>query len=155
MKNDLGLAFFRTLTGKASCLSLLFLLATTVAMQAEDYACTTNSDNTITITRYIGPGGAVTIPSMTNGLPVTSIWDGALFSCTNLTSVMIGNSVTNIGAEAFGTCASLKKVCFRGNAPSVGLGVFDGDDNATVYYLDGTTGWGPTFGGCPTAVWKP
>ena len=26
---------------------------------------------------------------------------------------------------------------------------------ATVYYLPGTTGWGPTSGGRPTALWKP
>jgi hypothetical protein len=28
------------------------------------------------------------------------------------------------------------------------------DDNATVYYLPGTTGWGSTFGGCPTVLWN-
>jgi hypothetical protein len=33
--------------------------------------------------------------------------------------------------------------------------VFDGDTNATVYYLPGTTGWGTTFGGRPTALWTP
>jgi hypothetical protein len=26
-------------------------------------------------------------------------------------------------------------------------------DTGTVYYLSGTTGWGSTFGGLPTAVW--
>jgi hypothetical protein len=26
-------------------------------------------------------------------------------------------------------------------------------DNATAYYLPGTTGWGSTFGGIPTALW--
>jgi hypothetical protein len=26
-------------------------------------------------------------------------------------------------------------------------------NNATVYYLPGTTGWGTTFGGRPTALW--
>jgi len=31
--------------------------------------------------------------------------------------------------------------------------VFFGDDNATVYYLSRTTGWGPTFGGGPTMLW--
>ena len=31
--------------------------------------------------------------------------------------------------------------------------MFDGDTNATVYYLPGTTGWGTTFGGRPTALW--
>ena len=24
-----------------------------------------------------------------------------------------------------------------------------------MYYLPGTTGWGPTFGGCGTAIWQP
>jgi len=32
--------------------------------------------------------------------------------------------------------------------------VFAYDDNATVYYLAGTSGWGPTFGGRPTQVWN-
>jgi hypothetical protein len=34
--------------------------------------------------------------------------------------------------------------------------VFDGDNNATVYYLQGTTGWGPEFqGGRPIVLWNP
>ena len=33
--------------------------------------------------------------------------------------------------------------------------VFSGDNNATVYYLPGTTGWGSTFGGRPTVLWNP
>jgi len=35
------------------------------------------------------------------------------------------------------------------------LDVFDGDDNATDYYLPRTTGWGTTFGGRPTVLWNP
>jgi hypothetical protein len=31
--------------------------------------------------------------------------------------------------------------------------VFSYDNDATIYYLPGTTGWGPTFGGRLTAVW--
>ena len=31
--------------------------------------------------------------------------------------------------------------------------LFTFDDNATVYYLPGTTGWGPTFGYLPTQLW--
>ena len=30
---------------------------------------------------------------------------------------------------------------------------FDDDDNATVYYLAGTTGWGRSFGGRPAVLW--
>jgi hypothetical protein len=56
-------------------------------------------------------------------------------------------------------------VYFQGNAPSFGSDVFDywynnGSggrqliwDPATVSYLAGTTGWGTTFRGRPTALW--
>ena len=66
---------------------------------------------------------------------------------------MLPDSVTSIGAAAFGDCTSLTGVFFRGNAPSSPGSVFDGSENATVYYLAGTTGWGATFGGRPTAPW--
>jgi hypothetical protein len=33
--------------------------------------------------------------------------------------------------------------------------VFTEANKVRVYYLPGTTGWGSTFGGRPTAVWKP
>ena len=40
--------------------------------------------------------------------------------------------------------------------PSLGgINVFSGANNATVYYLSGITSWTNTFGGRPTALWKP
>src|SRR5262249_40996230 len=42
---------------------------------------------------------------------------------------------------------------FEGNAPVAGNDVFKSDNSPTVYYLPGTTGWGSTFGGIPTAPW--
>jgi len=65
----------------------------------------------------------------------------------------MGGSVTSIGDGAFSACVSLMGVYFNGNAPSLGSSVFSDDNNATVYYLPGTTGWGATFGGRPTALW--
>ena len=58
---------FRT----AATLATILLLALPVALQAQ-FNFTTNN-GTIAITKYTGPGGDVTIPSTTNGLPVTSI----------------------------------------------------------------------------------
>ena len=60
---------------RAACatglLPLLLLLALADVVQAQwNY---TINNGTITITEYTGPGGAVTIPSTINGLPVTSI----------------------------------------------------------------------------------
>jgi hypothetical protein len=91
----------------------------------------------------------ITIPNS-----VTRIWNWAFAYCTSLTSVTIGNGVTNVGDAAFNSCPSLTGVYFAGNAPSLGgSSVFSGDNNATVYYLPGTSGWGSTFGGRPTALW--
>jgi len=93
---------------------------------------------------------SITIP---NG--VTSLGNWAFIDCTSLTNVMIGSGVTSIGDWAFSGCASLTSICFAGNAPSLGgSSVFSGDNDATVYYLPGTTGWGLTFGGLPTALWQ-
>ena len=52
------------------------------------------------------------------------------------------------------TALSLTGVYFQGNAPSLGSYVFYGDNNATVYYLPGTTGWEfAVLSGRPTALW--
>src|SRR5512140_883590 len=84
---------------------LLVLLALSPAVQAQ-FTYATNND-TITITGYTGPGGAVDIPGIINGLPVTSIGGSAFRNSTNLTRVTIPNNVTNIGDIAFAFCSSL------------------------------------------------
>jgi formylglycine-generating enzyme required for sulfatase activity len=91
----------------------------------------------------------VTIPDS-----VTNIQGEAFFHCTGLTNVATGKGVTSIGDAAFQYCTNLTGVYFQGNVPSGSPDVFDFDNNATVYYLPGTTGWGPTFGGRPTALWN-
>jgi hypothetical protein len=76
-----------------------------------------------------------------------------------LAKVTIPNSVTSIGEFAFSYCDRLTNAYFQGNAPAVDgqLGsadstIFSGE-SGTAYYLPGTTGWGATFGGWPTAGW--
>jgi hypothetical protein len=59
-------------------------------------------------------------------------------------SYTIPDSVISIGDYAFWNCTNLSGVYIEGKAPTFGgSGVFDGDHNATVYYLPGTTGWDP------------
>lgn len=152
------------------------LLLIPALVQAQ-FIFTTNVDNTITITSYTGSNGVVMIPGTVAGLPVTSIgdWafyatsvtnilipdsvtkigDGALFYCESLTNVTLGCNVTSIGDWAFGFCPGLMSISCRGNVPSLGgQNVFYGN-LATVYYLPGTTNWGPTFDNHPAVLWNP
>jgi hypothetical protein len=94
----------------------------------------------------------VTIPNS-----VTHI-NGTFSQCTGLTSLTIPSSVIVISSGAFASDTNLMGVYFEGDAltpPYLGTDVFDGVNNATVYYLPGTTGWGLTFGNRPTALWRP
>lgn len=97
-----------------------------------------------------GKVGAYTIPAS-----VTHIGEGAFSSCLGLTSVTLGHSVTSLGGLAFFSCPNLTGLYFQGPPPNLSYGVFDGDDEATVYYLPGASGWEAAFGGRPTALWKP
>jgi len=139
-------------------LPLLLLLTPPTLVQAQ-YTYTTNG-GAITITGYIGPDGAVTIPSRTNGLPVnriefgafhycthlrsitipnsvTSIGDEALFGCTNLTSVTIGDSVTNIGNFAFSACSNLTNVTIGNSVTNIGSEAFYYCTRLTGLYFKG------------------
>ena len=104
--------------------------------------------------------GCSNLTSVTMGTGVTSIGEAVFLGCSRLTSLTIPNNITTIGWSAFEGCSSLTNVYFLGNAPSVGFDVFeevlpDGfelNDPATVYYLPGTTNWGPGFAGRPTRL---
>lgn len=113
----------------------------------------TTKNEAIIITKYTGPGGAVIIPGTLNGQPVVRIEDKAFWACTNVTSVTVPAGVTSVGDYAFGMCSSLKGVYFTSAAPSFGSSVFFKDENLTVYYLPGTSGWAQLCGDRPTARW--
>ena len=71
------------------------------------------------------------------------------------TNITIPATVTGMGDGAFAYCSNLTGLYFQGNAPII-LGapnMFD-YDNATAYYLPGTSGWGATYSGIPTALWS-
>jgi hypothetical protein len=157
------------------CLLGLAFMALPVTLRAQ-FAYNIVNGN-ITITHYTGTGGVVTIPNVIHGLPVTSIGNGAFYSpsvtmvlipdsvttigyqaffgCKSLTNVTIGSNVKSIGDWAFAFCPSLRSVNCRGNAPRLGGGYIFNGSLGTVYYLPGTTGWGPKLGGRPTVLWNP
>ncbi len=131
-----------------------FSLDVTVAAPPSPFTYV-NTNGTITITGYTGPGGLLVVPATINGLPVTIIGDWAL-SMKGFTSVTLPASITHIGYAAFYAQPNLKGVYFQGNAPTLGDFALS-FSQMTVYHLAYTTGWPPVpqpFGNVPTALWE-
>jgi|CZKV01.1.fsa_nt_gi prepilin-type processing-associated H-X9-DG protein len=105
-----------------TCLLAAVMLALPDVAQAQFNYTSTNG--TITITKYTGPGGAVTIPATINGLAVTCIGDSAFYECYSLTNVTIPDSVANIGIEAFDGCLNLTNITIPNSVTSIGGGAF-------------------------------
>lgn len=76
----------------------------------------------------------VYIDSTFEGLPVTGI-DSQAFWNTNITEVVIPQSVRVIGGDAFASCDDLQSV------------TFEHTNNFVAYFVD-TVGWGKVFGYC-------
>ncbi len=96
----------------------------------------TTNNGSITITGYSGPRGLVTIPSLTNGLPVTSIAAGAFQNNFNVAGVVIPNTVTNIGDFAFQGCYNLTIVTVPASVTAIGLWTFDNCRSLTAINVD-------------------
>jgi hypothetical protein len=114
-----------------------------------DYIYQTNN-GTVTIGYYAGTGGAITIPSTINGMPVVSIGLDAFERCSNLTSVTIPDSVTNIGDFAFVGCTGLASVTIGTNVASIGDGAFSYCTNLTSVTIPNSVTMigGATFNTC-------
>ena len=88
-----------------------------------DYCTYTTDHGTLTITVYMSPNGAVSIPDTIAGLPVTGIGDYAFTNCANLTNIMIPASVTNIGYYPFMYCSNLTAISVNSLNPAFSSGV--------------------------------
>ena len=83
-----------------------------------------SADGTMELTGYIGKSEALitlTLPAEANGLPVTQISDGALRSCTYLTSVSLPETVTISGANPFRFCENLAHLYVSPENPSLAV----------------------------------
>jgi hypothetical protein len=96
-----------------------------VARAQFDYAA---DNGALTITGYQGPGGTVSVPGVINvngtNLPVVSIGTRAFDACTNLTSVILPDSVVSLNWGAFQYRSSLTNVTFGSGLASIGGDAF-------------------------------
>ncbi len=114
----------------------------------------TSDGSAITITGYIGKGGAVTIPEAIEELPVTAIGNRAFKGHTSLDRVTIPHGVIKIGYEAFESCKNLATVNIPASVASFAGGVFGNCTNlATVTIPPNVTSIGGNiFYGCTSLL---
>jgi hypothetical protein len=108
-----------------------------------------NKKQNILIQCPSGKSGAYSVPGV-----VTEIGAQAFSGCTNLVRIAVPPGVVRIDDCAFINCERLREIQFEGRAPTIGSNLFSFAREATVYYTTNQGGWGETFAGRPTAVWK-
>ena len=79
------------------------------------------SEGEVTITKceYTISGDLI-IPETLGGIPVTAIADKAFYGCSEITSVIIPESVTKIGKSAFSYCGALSEVYLPNELTEIG-----------------------------------
>ena len=88
------------------------------------------NDGTVEITKFVSSSSTdIELPSTIDGKSVISIGDSAfnaysIEACKNLTSIIIPNSVTSIGSDAFRGCTGLTSVTIPDSVTSIGTCAF-------------------------------
>ena len=110
-----------------TCLTLLLValcsLPSFADVTLDQLEFTLNNDGTgYTVRKKEGATleGALTIPEIYNGLPITEIGISAFYGCKKITEIVIPNSVTSIGNGAFDSCSSLSKINIPNSVTSIG-----------------------------------
>lgn len=83
----------------------------------------------------------VVIASEIDGIPVTEIAEYAFESCSNLTSVIIPDSVTSIGSSAFEWCDSLTSITIGKGVTNIGGYAFSECSSLTDVYITDIAAW--------------
>ena len=70
--------------------------------------------------------GTLTIPSVIDGLPVTSIGSSAFSGCSGLSGVTIPDGVVSIASDAFADCSGMTAVTIPNSVTNIEFGAFSG-----------------------------
>jgi hypothetical protein len=122
MRNFMGKKLISCLVG----IFIFLLVSVSVfGQRAEDFKVELNSDSSgVIILGYTGNTARVTIPSKIEGLPITKIAYGAFYSNRVIGSVIIPESVTEIGESCFQQCPNLTSVTLPENLSKIGANAF-------------------------------
>ncbi len=91
------------------------------------------NDNTAVVTKYLGSETQVTIPETVENYPVTEIAKAAYYR-TNLTEVIIPDSVEKIGYWAFTDCQNIKGIYIPESVQFIGNYAFDDNRQMLIMF---------------------
>ena len=110
---------------------MMVVLCLAVGMTASaetfgDYEYRVLENGTVEITKYNGNETAIEIPSMIDEKMVTSIGEMAFWheNCETIISIIVPNSITNIGDCAFNCCYNLEEIILQEGILSIGNQAF-------------------------------
>ena len=83
-----------------------------------------NDNGELAIDKYVGNDEVYVIPAENNGKKIIAINEGAFRNSSNLTSIIIPDSITYIGYDAFYNCTMLKEVSIPENVTDIGERAF-------------------------------
>ena len=143
----------------SSCITIIMLLVLSQNPQtvsADTGGFTYNiSQSGISITDYNGADRNLIIPQQIDGYVVVGISQSA-FSDATLTSIVIPESVTYIGNNAFANCSNLTSIRFMGDAPTIGEQVFvNCPPGLIIYYDPNKSGFDSTWNGIRAVAYTP
>jgi len=115
-----------------------------------DFNCSENKFGTLTIIKYTGAGGDVSIPAQIDGKQVTVIGASAFQGCAKLTGVTIPDGITDIEDYAFRDCTSLTGITIPNGVFNIGTGAFYGCSCLTGITIPNSVAniWESTFFEC-------
>lgn len=127
-----------------------------------------DKDHTASITKFIGSETDVIIPSIVNqngiDYTVTSIADAILFAgafyLSGIESIVLPDTMTTIGDNAFASCSSLTSITIPKSVTTIGSSVFKYCTSLTSVTFENTTGWelfdsSTSIEGTPVTVTDP
>ena len=91
---------------------------------SDSYEYKINDDGTAEITKYTGLESELTIPSELDGYKVCKIGDRVFSKLSNLTSVIMPDTITDIGVGIFEYCENLRYIKISSNLSIIESGTF-------------------------------
>ncbi len=99
-----------------------------VRNSVNDFRFELNAEKTAyTVSAYLcGTVSELTVPAVYNGLPVVAIGDSVFTNHSELTSIVLPDSLQSIGDYAFSSCRGIKSITIPDSVTSIGVSAFYG-----------------------------